>query len=72
LDQAFAKTNHVSIKDVNIKKSSIKHYVCSYYFHSHIFPPELPFSSTSYSNTPTRLLRKASLPVVDGGDAIDG
>jgi len=36
------------------------------YFHSHIFPLELPTSSVSYSKTPTMLLRKASLPVVDG------
>jgi hypothetical protein len=35
------------------------------YFHSHIFPPELPVPSVSYSNTPTMLLRKASLPLVD-------
>ena len=36
----------------------------------------LPFSSTSYSNTPTRWSRKASLPVViddddDGRDVLD-
>jgi hypothetical protein len=28
----------------------------------------LPFSSTSYSNTPTRWSRKVSLPVVDDDD----
>ena len=40
------------------------------------FPPVLPFSSTSYSNTPTRWSRKVSLPVViddddDGRDVLD-
>jgi hypothetical protein len=38
------------------------------YFSSHIFPPVLPFSSASYSNTPTRWSRKTSLPVVDDDD----
>jgi hypothetical protein len=42
------------------------------YFSSHIFPPVLPFSSTSYSNTPTRWSRKASLPVVVDDDDDDG
>jgi hypothetical protein len=32
----------------------------------------LPFSSTSYSNTPTRWSRKASLPVVIDDDDDDG
>jgi hypothetical protein len=33
----------------------------------------LPFSSTSYSNTPTRWSRKVSLPVADddGRDVLD-
>jgi hypothetical protein len=40
------------------------------------FPPVLPFSSTSYSNTPTRWSRKVSLPIViddddDGRDVLD-
>ncbi len=32
------------------------------------FPPVLPFSSTSYSNTPTTWSRKVSLPVADDDD----
>jgi hypothetical protein len=55
---------HVQIKDTNFFKKSISDSSCSYYFHSHIFRPELPFSSTSYSNNPTRLSRHASLPIV--------
>jgi hypothetical protein len=65
---------HEPKKDINILKKSINDYPCACYFRSHIFPPVLPFSSTSYSNTPTRWSRKASLPVVvddDGSDVLD-
>jgi hypothetical protein len=50
---------------LDFKKQEQQLLSSSSYFHSQIFPPELPFSSTSYSNTPTTLLRKPSLPVVD-------
>ncbi|HZC48171.1 MAG TPA: hypothetical protein VE244_03815 [Nitrososphaeraceae archaeon] len=55
---------------LDFKKQEQKLLSSSCYFHSHIFPPELPFSSTSYSNTPTTLLRKPSLPVVVDEDVL--
>ena len=33
-----------------------------FYFHSHIFPTVFPFSSASYSNTPTTLFMDAIFP----------
>jgi hypothetical protein len=36
-----------------------------FYFHSHTLDEVFPCSSDSYSNTPTKLLRKASLPFED-------
>jgi hypothetical protein len=36
-----------------------------YYFHSHTLDEVFPCSSDSYSNTPTKLLRKASFPFED-------
>jgi hypothetical protein len=62
---------HEPKKGINIlKKESINDYPYASYFRSHIFPLVLPFSSTIYSNAPTRFSRKASLPlvVVDNDD----